>query len=193
MSELTVSRREIPSPLLHSFGLNLRDRLSAMLMSFVLYLLGAPTVIIVLMADIRRGFVAEDMPYIYNVVLFFMIGICCTGAAAVMGLVFTVGIYKGLYDKSTCDMQAALPMTVKEKFLSDYLSGLSVLLLPYIAAQSISVILLLVGRAAFDNTGSPEMTGMPEHIFAVLTVPFIELAAGCPSSRIFLEIAVAAE
>ncbi|MBQ4225997.1 MAG: hypothetical protein II664_06750 [Oscillospiraceae bacterium] len=178
MSELTVSRREIPSPLLHSFGLNLRDRLSAMLMSFVLYLLGAPTVMIVLMADIRRGFTADNYTYIYNVVLFFMIGICCTGAAAVMGLVFTAGIYKGLYDKSTCDMQAALPMNTKERFLSDYLSGLSVLLLPYLAAQTVSVILLFVGRTAFDNSGPSELTGMPEHIFAVLTVPFIELVIG---------------
>lgn len=178
MSELTVSRREMPSPLLHSFGLNLRDRLSAMLMSFVLYLLGAPTVMIVLMADIRRGFTAENYTNVYNVVLFFMIGLCCTGAAAVMGLVFTAGIYKGLYDKSTCDMQAALPMTCRERFLSDYLSGLSVMLLPYLAAQTISVILLFVGRTAFDNTSPADLPGLPDHIFARAAVPFIELAAG---------------
>ena len=83
--------------------------------------------------------------------LYVILGVVCTALGAAMGIGIAITFFRELYDKQQTDLRFSLPMSASQRFLSQYLSGLAVYLVPFVIAQIFSVILLFIGHMAFDG------------------------------------------
>ena len=116
----------------HNFCYNVKDNMKLMIVIFVLHFAAAPMLLITLLTGILTNHVQDiDEGFLVTA----MIG---TGLAAASGMLCSLGVFKYLYNKSAVDMRLSLPMTTGQRFVSDFLSGLFVYIIPYFAAELIS-------------------------------------------------------
>ena len=124
----------------HNFRFNVKDNMKLMIVIFVLHFAAAPLLLITMLTqlaashspDIDGGFIAAAV-----------IG---TGLAAAAGMICALSVFKYLYKKSAVDMRLSLPMTTGQRFVSDFLSGLFIYVVPFIGAELISLLLTLIGH-----------------------------------------------
>ena len=136
----------------HNFRFNVKDNMKLMIVIFVLHFAAAPLLLITMLTqlaashspDIDGGFIAAAV-----------IG---TGLAAAAGMICALSVFKYLYKKSAVDMRLSLPMTTGQRFVSDFLSGLFIYVVPFIGAELISLLLTLIGHLAFDGKLITEKT-----------------------------------
>ena len=136
----------------HNFRFNVKDNMKLMIVIFVLHFAAAPLLLITMLTqlaashspDIDGGFIAAAV-----------IG---TGLAAAAGMICALSVFKYLYKRSAVDMRLSLPMTTGQRFVSDFLSGLFIYVVPFIGAELISLLLTLIGHLAFDGKLITEKT-----------------------------------
>lgn len=129
----------------HNFWFNVKDNMKLMIVIFVLHFAAAPLLLTAMLTqlaashrpDIDGGFIAA--------------AIIGTGLAAAAGMICALSVFKYLYKKSAVDMRLSLPMTTGQRFVSDFLSGLFIYVVPFIGAEIISLLLTLIGHLAFDG------------------------------------------
>ena len=130
----------------HNFKFNVKDNMRLMIVIFVLHFAAAPLLLITSLAEIlttgRHGGFDEG---------FIAAAVIGTGLAAASGMICALTVFKYLYNKSAVDMRLSLPMTTSQRFISDFLSGLFIYIIPYIAAEIISWILMLAGHLLCDG------------------------------------------
>lgn len=130
----------------HNFRYNVKDNMKLMIVIFVLHFAAVPMLLITALADILANGTkaAIDEGFIAAAVI-------GTGLAAASGMICALSVFKYLYSKSAVDMRLSLPMTTTQRFVSDFLSGLFVYIVPYIAAELVSWILMLAGHILCDG------------------------------------------
>ena len=130
----------------HNFRFNVKDNIKLMIVIFVLHFAAAPLIIITSLAGIlttgTQSTIDEG---------FLATAVIGTGLAAASGMICALSVFKYLYNKSAVDMRLSLPMTTSQRFISDFLSGLFIYIVPYIAAEIISWLLMLAGHLLCDG------------------------------------------
>ncbi len=129
----------------HNLWFNVKDNMKLMIVIFVLHFAAAPLLLLTMLTqlaashrpDIDGGFIAA--------------AIIGTGLAAAAGMICALSVFKYLYKKSAVDMRLSLPMTTGQRFVSDFLSGLFIYVVPFIGAEIVSLLLNLIGHLAFDG------------------------------------------
>ncbi|MDE7293185.1 MAG: hypothetical protein K2N72_02045 [Oscillospiraceae bacterium] len=148
--------------MIHNGIMGFKHNFKQAVVLFVLHMAAAPLTISMLMASIlTKG--EEDVEG------YMAIAVLTTGAAALAGILCALSAMPYLYKKSVVDMRLSLPMTTLQRFVSDFVSGLCVYVLPFMAASVFSLLLTLVGHIACDGKtfyrGYGSNPGWECHIF----------------------------
>ncbi|MGN0666671.1 MAG: hypothetical protein ACI4KF_09125 [Huintestinicola sp.] len=131
--------------MLHNMRFNIKSNMKLMIIIGVLHFAAAPLIILAWITDIiTKGHSEPDDAYL-------VIGVLTTACAALSGIICAVTVYPYLYNKSRVDMQLSLPMTTTQRFISDGLSGLFIYLIPYLIAEALAAIEMLIGHLLCDG------------------------------------------
>lgn len=133
------------SPAVHNGFWNARSCFKISLVMLLLHLLGMPVVFISTMHNILNH--TDSNPS--EGALYIAAGATCLAGA--LGVIIALMNFRYLFSKNQVDMSLSAPLSMKQRFLSDYFSGLASYILPFLAVQILSVILLLVGIIGFDG------------------------------------------
>ncbi len=172
------------NPALHNWKCITKEHMKLMIILTILHVFAMPAIIISLMASIYT-----EQQYDAYVDVYSVIGIFTTAIGGFMGIFAAVGSFKCLNDKSLVDMKLALPMNAKERFLSNFLSGLFAYVAPFLSAQVISVLLIGYGNIFMDGktffkTGWDNVLDIPTRtpyvcdIFGEITPMYFKLLTG---------------
>ena len=130
-----------------NFILNLKQSKKILIVISILQMMGLP-LLSVLMTAVA---IDEDSMSVISVGFFAMISIFCIMVSIICGIIIAVNNFSYLYKKSQVDMIYSLPIKRKYKFISDFLSGLAVYLVPYIVACILSMSILLASGVCVKN------------------------------------------
>ncbi len=130
--------------MLHNGISNIRENLKLMIVLFVLHLSAAPLTLAMLMSNILMN--GDD-----DVETYLVIAVFTTGAAVAAGILCALTAMPYLYKKQVVDMRLSLPMTTAQRFVSDFISGLGIYMLPFFASQVFTWIIMLAGHAVCDG------------------------------------------
>ncbi|MGN0586058.1 MAG: hypothetical protein ACI4JF_02120, partial [Oscillospiraceae bacterium] len=137
------------NPVLHNGRLNIKSNTKISLIILILHLFGFPLLIISEMYNLSMGRDSEPDES------FMIIATGATFIAGLAGIIIALVNFRYLYNKAQVDMCLAVPLSRKQRFLSDYLSGLISYIAPFIITTIISGILLLIGHFAYDGKSFP--------------------------------------
>lgn len=132
-------------PSVHNGLWNIRNCMKLTVIIFILHLIAAPSVLISALYNITNHI--SDTPSDSSLV----IAMCATGVAGALGILIAFMNFGSLYNKNKADMYLSAPLSMKQRFFSDYLSGLASYIIPFIAAQIPTLILFAVGHFGFDG------------------------------------------
>lgn len=88
--------------------------------------------------------VKEYISNTYDLGAFATIAIIATAIASLAGIVCALNSFNYQYKKMNTDMVYALPMSTRQRFFSDYFSGLTVYIAPFLANSVITLILAVI-------------------------------------------------
>ncbi|MCI7499525.1 MAG: hypothetical protein MSA82_08965, partial [Oscillospiraceae bacterium] len=129
----------------HNLWFNVKDNMKLMIVIFVLHFAAAPLLLITMLTQLAASHIPDvDGGFIAAAII-------GTGLAAAAGMICALSVFKYLYKKSAVDMRLSLPMTTGQRFVSDFLSGLFIYVVPFIGAEIVSLLLNLIGHLAFDG------------------------------------------
>lgn len=127
------------SPVLHNFECGVKTKIKMAIIIGILHLAAAPAVIISLIA----GIYGKDPTAMVE--SFAVIGVITTAIAGFMGIFIAIDSFSCLHNKSVVDMRLSLPLTSAQRFFSNFLSGFAVYVVPFLAAQVISLLGMAYG------------------------------------------------
>lgn len=136
-------------PVLHNGRLDIKNNTKISLIILLLHLFGFPLLIISQMYNLSTG--RDSSPD----ESFVVIAVGATIMAGLAGIIIAMVNFRYLYNKAQVDMCLAAPLSRKQRFLSDYLSGLISYIVPFIITTIISGILLLAAHFAYDGKSFP--------------------------------------
>ncbi|MBD5138967.1 MAG: ABC transporter permease [Ruminococcus sp.] len=140
------------SPALHNWRQNIAGDKKLFIILSILHLIAAPAVILAVIIFIYsgKGMYGDTEVYL-------TIGAVTTALAGFLGIFPAVDSFSCLHNKSVVDMKLSLPMTAKQRFFSNYLSGLFTYIAPFLGAQIVSLLLMgygfifMEGRTFYDT------------------------------------------
>lgn len=141
----TAKKPFFSKAMLHNGRQNVITNFKLMVIIFILHIMAMPMLIISAMIQMFENGKAYDLD-IYDVIAVFT-----TGMGAAAGLICALSVFSYLYKKTDVDMRMGLPMSTSQRFVSDFLSGLFIYIVPFAAAQIITWILMLIGHLGFDG------------------------------------------
>ena len=110
----------------------------------VLCILGLPLLCAIAMIltymDVNKIKYEDD-----TLALFAVISVCAIVISVLMGIIIALSSFRYLYNKSLVDMNHSLPLTTKQRFFADYLSGLSVYMIPMLCSVVLGLIIVGIG------------------------------------------------
>lgn len=125
-----------------------------LIINFVLELLGLPLLSIVGLIGMFYDEHLDDTSKYYDITVllipFIMIAVGTIIISLLLGFVLALFHFNYLYRKPVVDMHYSLPLSNTQRFFSDYLSGLSIYLVPVLIAIILSFIILGVGSVFID-------------------------------------------
>lgn len=150
-----------------------------------MHLLGMPavllSVILYLSDKLQKGTVEHYFSEFDGSVPYIVIGCIAFIIAFLAGSNAAMNSFTHLYSKQKVDMELSLPLSYKQRFVSGYFTGLGTYILPFIAAQAVSMILFLIGHLTLDGKTikiSGQIRGVTFSAFETLFPYYIEAAAG---------------
>lgn len=161
----------------HNFRANIKQNMKIFIVLIALHFAAMPLILLSAIIQIGVTNYRPDMD-IYGI-----IGAFTTIAGAAAGIVCAMSCFNYLYNKGTVDMRLSLPMSTAQRFVSDFLSGLFIYVIPFLLNQVITFILMVIGHAMYDgrtfisplNTYYDQITGQYEpitwecHLFEQMT------------------------
>ncbi|MBD5141689.1 MAG: hypothetical protein HDT25_09805, partial [Ruminococcus sp.] len=150
-----VSNKKV-SPVLHNFMCGVKSRIKMAIIIGILHLAAAPAVIISLIAGIYSRNPSE------MVTAFAVIGVITTSIAGFVGIFIAIDSFSCLHNKSVVDMRLSLPLTATQRFLSNFLSGFAVYIVPFLAAQIVSLLGLAYGFIFMEGRTFEDFAGYNE-------------------------------
>lgn len=121
------------SPALHNWRQNVLGDKKLFIILAVLHLIAAPAVMLAMIISVYTG--QKDIDA-YGV-----IGTMTTALAGFLGIFPAVDSFSCLHNKSVVDMRLSLPLNAKQRFFSNYFSGLFTYIAPFLGAQVVSLLL----------------------------------------------------
>jgi hypothetical protein len=112
--------------------MDLRRLKKTLIVMCVLHVLGLPLLAI--------SYISVATSDSYAMAGFIPLSVVCLSTALLMGFIIALNTFDYLYKKSKVDMVYSLPLTTRQRFLSDYFAGLFAYTVPYV----ISVVLALI-------------------------------------------------
>lgn len=165
--------RSVKSPVL-TYGKNLlKQNKKFIILISAMHLLGAPFVMLFAIMDLMSKPESGSVDYEFTVV----IAVLCLIIAFFSGIPIAMNCFRHLHDKQTVDMEISLPLSMKERFFTGYLSGLAAYLLPFIAAEIITLIELPIFRSAWVNSVKDYDSFSPDETLLIYPI-FGELVLG---------------
>lgn len=155
------------------FGIHYRNKIienkKIFIINLVLHLLGLPLISSLLLiiqhfAETKK----EDVLTEFNYESLIVVSFIAIAIALVSGIIIALFSFRYLYQKSLVDMNYSLPLTSKQHFFADYLSGLTVYMVPAVFGALLSLIILGIGSAFVDL--SPMWKEFPTILLAGLIV-----------------------
>lgn len=125
------------TPFWANFYMNLKSLKKILIVMCILHVFGLPLLMI---STICSSINTENIIY-SSMIGFVPLSICCLIGALLCGFIIALNSFDYLYKKSKVDMIYSLPLTIKQRFLSDYLSGLCAYIIPYIISVMIAFII----------------------------------------------------
>ncbi len=121
------------SPALHNWRQNVLGDKKLFIIVAILHLIAAPAVILAMIISVYTGQKEIDA--------YAVIGTLTTGLAGFLGIFPAVDSFSCLHNKSVVDMRLSLPLNAKQRFFSNYFSGLFTYVAPFLGAQVVSLLL----------------------------------------------------
>lgn len=121
------------SPALHNWRQNVLGDKKLFIILAILHLIAAPAVILAMIISVYTGQKEIDA--------YAVIGTLTTGLAGFLGIFPAVDSFSCLHNKSVVDMRLSLPLNAKQRFFSNYFSGLFTYVAPFLGAQVVSLLL----------------------------------------------------
>ncbi len=144
--------KPLASPLLRSIRLNIWENRKLLLAQSILHLLGLPlmalTLVMTYMEDAKR--LSDDSPHgfwMQNGSGFAIIGMLSFLFALLLGVLVAFNLFNHCHKRSRVDMILALPMSTKQRFWSNFLSGMLFYSVPLLASCLLSGLMLIIGSA----------------------------------------------
>ena len=115
----------------------------------ILQLLGFPVISLICTLEASdNNFIDEHLG---SGMFFIGISVFCIFASLFCGIIVALNNFSYLYKKSKVDMVYALPLKAKTRFISDYFSGLSAYLIPYVISAVISMLIFIASGICIDE------------------------------------------
>ncbi len=149
ISKNTAKKPFFSKAMLHNGRQNIIANFKLMVVIFILHIMAAPMLITAAMIQINETGQLADLD------TYAVIAVFTTGLGAAAGLICALSVFSYLYKKTDVDMRMGLPMSTSQRFVSDFLSGLFIYIVPFAAAQIITWILMLIGHLGFDGKTFP--------------------------------------
>lgn len=121
------------SPALHNWRQNVLGDKKLFIILAILHLIAAPAVILAMIISVYTG--QKDID------AYAVIGTITTALAGFLGIFPAVDSFSCLHNKSVVDMRLSLPLNAKQRFFSNYFSGLFTYIAPFLGAQVVSLLL----------------------------------------------------
>lgn len=131
----------------------IRENKKLMIVTSILHLLGIPMGSIVILVQLWLDSLPYDDPYYTRYVDlsgYMVIACCCLAAALLVGIIVAVNVFQELWKKTRVDMIYSLPMTGSQRFVSHYLAGAVIYVLPYLIACVLGWLILITGGFVLD-------------------------------------------
>lgn len=141
------------SPVLHNFECGVKTKIKMAIIIGILHLAAAPAVIISLIA----GIYSKDPTAMVE--SFAVIGVITTAIAGFIGIFIAIDSFSCLHNKSVVDMKLSLPLTASQRFFSNFLSGFAVYVVPFLAAQVVSLLGMAYGFIFMEGRTFEEFAG----------------------------------
>ncbi|HNX64994.1 MAG TPA: hypothetical protein PKI60_07415, partial [Oscillospiraceae bacterium] len=138
----------------------IKSNIRISVVALILNLISAPVILINMIIYLKaqekynaaymlytQGLLAENAlpPYPNSPEIYIAVGVFATAAAVLIGIVIAMGNFSYLYKKSNVDMVMSLPLTTRQRFTSDFLSGAISYLAPFLMSGIVSMIISFIG------------------------------------------------
>ena len=137
------------------FLTDLLENKKVFIINSMLELLGLPVVSILAIVAMYIDKLTENDPDFYIdlyviIIPFIFIAVGTIIISILLGFVIALFHFNYLYRKSIVDMHYSLPLSNTQRYFADYLSGLSIYLVPVFIAVILSAIILAIGSVFVD-------------------------------------------
>lgn len=144
----------------------IKSNIRISVVALILNLISAPVILINMIIYLKaqekynaaymlytQGLLAENAlpPYPDSPEIYIAVGVCATAAAVLIGIVIAMGNFSYLYKKSNVDMVMSLPLTTRQRFTSDFLSGAISYLAPFLMSGIVSMIISFIGSVVVKD------------------------------------------
>ena len=101
---------------------DISDNKRMLIVNIVFGIIGLPLIALVSIIEEYRN---QNHIHFYNSIeIYLVIGVIATIIGVLMGMIVAMHHFRYLYTKSIVDMNYSLPLSTRERFTADYLSGL---------------------------------------------------------------------
>ncbi len=137
------------------FKNKIKENKKLLIVNSVLELIGLPLIMILVLCDmyIQEKKIITD----FNPEPLAIVSLIAVFISIAMGTIIALFSFRYLYSKQLVDMNCGLPLTSGQRFVADYLSGLTVYMLPAVLAAVLTVLIAAIGSAFVDTSEIWEM------------------------------------
>ena len=157
-------------PSVHNGLWNVRSCMKFSVIIFILHLIAAPSILISAIYNITNHIDSTPSESTY------FIAAGATFFAGALGILIAFMNFGCLYNKNKADMYLSAPLSMKQRFFSDYISGLASYIIPFIAAQIPTLILFAVGHFGLDGKEFKYLADIIDDSYTYYTCDFFENA-----------------
>lgn len=134
------------------FGVHFRNRIienkKLLVVNSILELIGLPLIAVIVLYE--QYMISTDRQYNFDGDGIIVVSCISIVISLLSGIIIALFSFRYLYTKSLADMNYSLPLTSRQRFFADYLSGLAIYTVPAAAAALLSLIILGIGSAFVD-------------------------------------------
>jgi hypothetical protein len=142
-----------------NFWIKLTANKKLFIVSCIVNLLGIPMFIFAKVFEVKVENMKQVADYTEDYLYYYMISIVSMCILLVIVLISAFSMFNYLYSKPMVDVIYSLPITVNQRFLSDYLAGFAVTAIPYAASLVISLIINGIAFAAVPAWATHKIQG----------------------------------
>lgn len=124
-----------------NFSFKFKQNKKVFIMLIILQLISLPLLMIMTMRYLSH----EDETAVINIGAYFALAILAMSISVLLGIIIATNTFNHLHKKSIVDMVYSLPLSIKDRFFSNFLSGLTTYIAPYVGAMILSLIIHAVG------------------------------------------------